>query len=131
MVADNNVADDNGWGSMADDGVVDGEGRQHGQRVSQYEACRMEEIDRIIATEGSVAGKRDDRRTTPRLEGRWSPPRPLGGGGGGNDDDDGGTDGNGNNGNRNAISREEASRIVDFVEEKRMVAAMCFDGWSR
>jgi len=52
-------------------------------------------------------------------------------GGGGNDDDDGGTDGNGNNGNGNAISREEASRIVDFVKEERMVAAMCFDDWSR
>jgi hypothetical protein len=50
---------------------------------------------------------------------------------GGNDEDDGGTDGNGNNGNGNAISREEASRIVDFVEEERMAAAMCFDGWSR
>ena len=57
---------------------------------------------------------------------RWG-----GGGGGGNDGDDGGTDGNGNNGNGNAISREEASRIVDFVEEERMAAAMCFDGWSR
>jgi len=29
--------------------------------LSRYEACRMEEIDRIIATEGSVIGKRDDR----------------------------------------------------------------------
>ena len=29
-------------------------------------------------------------------------------------------DGNGNNGNRNAISREEASRIVNFVEEEMM-----------
>jgi len=26
MVADNNVADDDGWGSTADDGVVDGDG---------------------------------------------------------------------------------------------------------
>ena len=48
-------------GSMADDGVVDGDGRQRGPRVSRYEACRMEDIDRIIATEGSVVGKRDDR----------------------------------------------------------------------
>ena len=29
-------------------------------------------------------------------------------------------DGNGNNGNGNAISREEASRIVDLVKEERM-----------
>ena len=55
----------------------------------------------------------------------------MGGGGGGNDDDDGGTDGNGNNGNGKVISREEVSRIVHFVEEERMAAAMCFDGWSR
>ncbi len=80
----------------------------------------MEEIDRIIATEESVVGKRDDQRTPPYREGRWSPPRPLGGGGGGNDNDDGGTDGNGNNGNGNTISKEETSQIVDFVEEERM-----------
>ena len=42
-------------------------------------------------------------------------------GGGDDDDDDGGTKGNGNNGNRNAISRGEASRIVNFVKEERMV----------
>ena len=42
------------------------------------------------------------------------------GGGGGNNDNDGGTDGNGNNRNGNRISREEASRIVNFVEEERM-----------
>ncbi len=59
-----------------------------------------------------------------------SPPS-VGWGGGGNDGDDGGMDRNGNNGNGNAISREEASRIVDFVEEERMAAAMCVDGWSR
>ena len=48
-------------GSTADDGVVDGEGRQRGPRVSHYEVCRgMEEIDRIIATE-SVVCKLDDR----------------------------------------------------------------------
>jgi len=68
----------------------------------------MEEIDRIIATKDplSVNAMTDD-------------------------DDDGGTDGNGNNGNGKAISREEVSRIVHFVEEERMAAAMCFDGWSR
>ena len=32
-------------GSTADDGVVDGERRQRGPRVSRYEACRMEEIE--------------------------------------------------------------------------------------
>jgi len=36
-------------------------------------------------------------------------------------DDDGGTDGIGNNGKGNTISRGEASRIVDFVGEERMV----------
>ena len=49
------------------------------------------------------------------------PPVRWGGGGGGNDNDDGGTDENGNNGNGNTISREEASRIIDFVEEVLMV----------
>jgi len=68
------------------------------------------------------------------LGGAVEAPPSIGGGGGGNHNDDGGTDGNGNNGNNgngNAISREEASRIVDFVEKERMAAAMCFDGWSR
>jgi hypothetical protein len=59
-----------------------------------------------------------------------SPPS-VGGRGRGERRHDGGTDGNGNNGNGNTISREEASPIVDFVEEERMAPAMCFDGWSR
>ena len=46
----------------------------------------------------------------------------MGGGGDDDDDDDGGTEGNGNNGKGNAISRGEASRIVDFVGEERMVS---------
>jgi hypothetical protein len=41
--ADNNMGDDDG-GSTADNGVVDGEGRQCGPR-SRYEACRMKEIE--------------------------------------------------------------------------------------
>ena len=118
-------------GSMADDGVVDGDGRQRGPRVSRYEACRMEVIDRIIATEdpSSVNAMTDEILPAGRDDG--APPVCWGGGGGGNDDDDDGTDGNGNNGTGKVISREEVSRIVHFVEEERMAAAMCFDGWSR
>ena len=66
-------------------------------------------------------------------------PSSIGGGGNDDDNDNGETVGNGNNGNGNAISRGEASRIVDYaVEEERIVemrdprkgAAFCFDGLS-
>ena len=46
--------------SLANDSVIDGKGQQRGPRVSRYEACRMEEMDCIIATEGSGIGKHDD-----------------------------------------------------------------------
>ncbi len=45
---------------------------------------------------------------------------PCVGGGGGTTTMTAGRGGNGNNGNGNTISRGEAARIVDFVEEERM-----------
>ena len=45
---------------------------------------------------------------------------PCVGGGGGTTTMTAGWGGNGNNGNENTISRREAARIVDFVEEERM-----------